>query len=173
MYTAAIFLPLLGALIAGLFGRVIGHRWSEVVSVSLMFVAAALSCVIFAIVAFGDKPQSFDIVLFRWIESGEFRAVWALRYDTLSAVMVFTVNFVSALIHLYSIGYMHNDPGRARFFAYLSLFTFSMLMLVSANNLVQLFFGWEGVGLCSYLLIGFWYKKPELRQRCRASRLSS
>ena len=96
----------------------------------------------------------------RWIQSGSFDVEWAFRVDTLTAVMFVVVNTVSMLVHVYSIGYMHHDPHRPRFFAYLSLFTFAMLMLVTADNLLQMFFGWEGVGLASYLLIGFWYKKP-------------
>ena len=107
-----------------------------------------------------------------WIEAGRFHVEWALRYDTLSAVMVAMVSFVSMLIHVYSIGYMgHEARPRYRFFAYLSLFTFAMLMLVTADNLTQLFFGWEGVGLCSYLLIGYWYDRPPPAPR--RSRLSS
>src|SRR5881392_601675 len=101
------------------------------------------------------------IALFPWINSGDLQVAWALRVDTLTAVMLVVVNTVSSLVHLYSIGYMDEDPYRPRFFAYLSLFSFAMLMLVTADNLVQLFFGWEGVGLASYLLIGFWYHKPE------------
>ncbi len=100
-------------------------------------------------------------MLFTWIISGDLKVDWALRIDTLTAVMLVVVTTVSSLVHLYSIGYMHEDPHRPRFFAYLSLFTFAMLALVTADNLVQLFFGWEGVGLASYLLIGFWYQKPE------------
>ena len=100
------------------------------------------------------------IALFPWINSGDLQVAWSLRVDTLTAVMLVVVNTVSALVHLYSIGYMDEDPHRPRFFAYLSLFTFAMLMLVTSDNLVQMFFGWEGVGLASYLLIGFWYQKP-------------
>jgi len=99
-------------------------------------------------------------VLANWFTSGALKVDWTLRVDTLTAVMLVVVNTVSSLVHLYSIGYMHEDPHRPRFFAYLSLFTFAMLMLVTADNLVQMFFGWEGVGLASYLLIGFWYEKP-------------
>ena len=115
-----------------------------------------LSWVAFFQVGFGDDAH----VVLSWIESGDLQVDWALRIDTLTAVMLVVVNTVSALVHLYSIGYMHDDPHRPRFFAYLSLFTFAMLMLVTADNLVQMFFGWEGVGLASYLLIGFWYQKP-------------
>src|SRR5262249_17892487 len=109
----------------------------------------------------GGDTDTGVILLGNWVEAGRFHVNWALRYDTLSAVMVAMVTFVGMLIHVYSIGYMAHDAyPRYRFFAYLSLFTFSMLMLVTADNLLQLFFGWEGVGLCSYLLIGYWYDRP-------------
>ena len=159
MYSAIVFLPLLGFLIAGLFGRQIGARMSEVITTSLLFIAAALSWVAFFQVGFGATKLAVP-VLGEWIVSGGLRVDWALRIDTLTIVMLVVVNTVSALVHLYSIGYMHEDPHRPRFFAYLSLFTFAMLMLVTSDNLVQMFFGWEGVGLASYLLIGFWYEKP-------------
>ena len=113
-----------------------------------------------ALVDVGFMHHDARIALFPWINSGDLQVAWALRVDTLTAVMLVVVNTVSSLVHLYSIGYMDEDPYRPRFFAYLSLFTFAMLMLVTADNLVQLFFGWEGVGLASYLLIGFWYQKP-------------
>jgi NADH-quinone oxidoreductase subunit L len=156
---AIVFLPLLGFLIAGLFGRFIGARPSEVVTTSLLFVALLFSWIIFAQVGFGTAETSVP-VLGNWFTSGTLKVDWALRVDTLTAVMLVVVTTVSALVHLYSIGYMHEDPSRPRFFAFLSLFTFAMLMLVTADNLVQMFFGWEGVGLASYLLIGFWYEKP-------------
>jgi NADH-quinone oxidoreductase subunit L len=156
---AIVFLPLLGFLIAGLFGRFIGPRPSEVVTTSLLFVALLFSWIIFAQVGFGTAETSVP-VLGNWFTSGALKVDWALRVDTLTAVMLVVVTTVSALVHLYSIGYMHEDPSRPRFFAFLSLFTFAMLMLVTADNLVQMFFGWEGVGLASYLLIGFWYEKP-------------
>jgi NADH-quinone oxidoreductase subunit L len=159
MYQAIVFLPLAGFLIAGLFGRIIGHRAAELVTTVLLFISMALSWVAFATIGFGHKDVIVPVL--EWINSGDLKINWALRIDTLTAVMLVVVNSVSALVHLYSIGYMHEDPHRARFFAYLSLFTFAMLMLVTANNLAQLFFGWEGVGLASYLLIGFWYHKPE------------
>ena len=158
IYTAIVFLPLLGALIAGLFGRVIGPRPSELVTTGFLITAAVLSWVVFVDVALGH--QSARVPLMRWITSGELDTAWALRIDTLTAVMLVVVTTVSSLVHLYSIGYMHEDDSRPRFFAYLSLFTFAMLMLVTSDNLLQMFFGWEGVGLASYLLIGFWYKKP-------------
>ncbi|MFN4273859.1 MAG: NADH-quinone oxidoreductase subunit L [Aliihoeflea sp.] len=159
MYHAIVFLPLLGFLIAGLFGRSIGAKASEYVTSGLMVIVAILSWIAFFSVAFADT-QAFSVPVMRFIESGDLQAAWALRIDTLTVVMLVVVNSVSALVHIYSIGYMHHDPHRPRFFAYLSLFTFAMLMLVTSDNLVQLFFGWEGVGLASYLLIGFWYKKP-------------
>jgi NADH-quinone oxidoreductase subunit L len=158
MIQAIVFLPLIGFLIAGLFGRFIGARPSEFITTLLMGVAAVMSWIVFVQVGFGSG--GYKVVLANWIISGSFKAEWALRVDTLTAVMLVVVNTVSALVHLYSIGYMHEDPHRPRFFAYLSLFTFAMLMLVTSDNLVQMFFGWEGVGLASYLLIGFWYQKP-------------
>ncbi|MGB8363754.1 MAG: NADH-quinone oxidoreductase subunit L [Rhizomicrobium sp.] len=158
MYTAIVFLPLLGCAIAGLFGRVIGARASEIVTTALLFASAGLSCVAFYDVALLGHGQI--IRLAEWIVSGTFEADWTIRVDTLTAVMLVVVTGVSSLVHFYSIGYMHDDDSRPRFFSYLSLFTFAMLMLVTANNFLQLFFGWEGVGLASYLLIGFWYTRP-------------
>ena len=135
-----------------------GSRAAELITTGLLLVAAALSW--FAFVDVGVMHHDARIALFPWIESGDLQVAWSLRVDTLTAVMLVVVNTVSSLVHLYSIGYMDEDPNRPRFFAYLSLFTFAMLMLVTSDNLVQLFFGWEGVGLASYLLIGFWYYKP-------------
>ena len=159
MYHAIVFLPLLGFLIAGLFGRSIGAKASEYVTTGFLLVSAALSWVAFFTVAFGEGG-AFTVPVLTFIQAGGLDVSWALRIDTLTVVMLIVVNTVSALVHLYSIGYMHHDPHRPRFFAYLSLFTFAMLMLVTSDNLVQMFFGWEGVGLASYLLIGFWYQKP-------------
>ncbi|MFT6509565.1 MAG: NADH-quinone oxidoreductase subunit L [Parvibaculaceae bacterium] len=158
MYQAIVFLPLLGALIAGLFGRSIGDKASRMITTGFVIISALLSWVAFFEVAISGNWTTIHVLT--WIDSGAFEADWTLRIDTLTAVMLVVVNSVSALVHVYSNGYMHDDPHKTRFFAYLSLFTFAMLMLVTANNLVQLFFGWEGVGLASYLLIGFWYKKP-------------
>ena len=159
MYQAIVFLPLLGFLIAGLFGRQIGARPSELVTTSLLFISAILAWSTFISVGYGHAPMNVPVVA-NWISSGTLKVDWALRVDTLTSVMLVVVTSVSALVHLYSIGYMHEDPSRPRFFAYLSLFTFAMLMLVTSDNLVQMFFGWEGVGLASYLLIGFWFQKP-------------
>jgi NADH-quinone oxidoreductase subunit L len=136
-----------------------GSRFAEVVTTTLLLIPMLLSWFAFVKVGFGH--QDVRIPLLAFINSGDLKVDWALRVDTLTAVMLVVVTTVSALVHLYSIGYMAEDPYRPRFFAYLSLFTFAMLMLVTADNLVQLFFGWEGVGLASYLLIGFWYHKPE------------
>jgi NADH-quinone oxidoreductase subunit L len=158
VYAAIVFLPLLASAIAGLFGRVIGARNSELVTTIFLFVSAALSCWAFYDVIFLGHAGLIPIA--DWIRSGSFHAEWAIRVDALTAVMLVVVTGVSALVHLYSIGYMSDDPHRPRFFAYLSFFTFSMLALVTANNFLQLFFGWEGVGLSSYLLIGFWYTRP-------------
>jgi NADH-quinone oxidoreductase subunit L len=206
MYQAIVFLPLLGAILAGLisiFGAharspsgdtvehhddahgdahasaahdehghddhghddhhvseppAAGSRAAELITTGLLFVSAGLSW--FALVDVGFMHHDARVVLFPWIVSGDLQVAWSLRIDTLTAVMLVVVNTVSSLVHLYSIGYMDEDPYRPRFFGYLSLFTFAMLMLVTADNLVQLFFGWEGVGLASYLLIGFWYHKP-------------
>ncbi|MFG1192279.1 NADH-quinone oxidoreductase subunit L [Xanthobacter flavus] len=158
MYQAIVFLPLLGFLIAGLFGKKIGDRASEVVTTSFLFVACLLSWIAFFSVGFGDHDTRVEVM--KWIYVGDLKVDWAFRIDTMTVIMLIVVTTVSSLVHLYSIGYMHEDPSRPRFFAYLSLFTFAMLMLVTADNLLQLFFGWEGVGLASYLLIGFWYEKP-------------
>lgn len=160
LYKAIVFLPLIGAIIAGLFGRAIGAKASEYVTSGLMIIAAILSWVVFFTVALGHPEGVIKVEVLRWIQSGGIDVSWSLRVDTLTSVMLIVVNTVSTLVHVYSIGYMHTDPHRPRFFAYLSLFTFAMLMLVTSDNLAQMFFGWEGVGLASYLLIGFWYKKP-------------
>ena len=158
MYQAILFLPMLGAIFAGFFGRLIGARASEVVTTALVLVTAVLSWLAFYQIAI--QGQEVRIELVRFVESGALKSMWSLRIDTLTAVMLVVVTNVSGLVHLYSIGYMEDDPSRPRFFAYLSLFTFAMLALVTADDFLQLFFGWEGVGLASYLLIGFWYHKP-------------
>ncbi|WP_022711733.1 NADH-quinone oxidoreductase subunit L [Pseudochrobactrum sp. AO18b] len=159
LYYAIVFLPLLGFLIAGLFGNKIGAKASEYITSGFLVIAAALSWVAFFTVAMGSS-EPVRVPVLHWLTSGTLSFDWAIRVDTLTAIMLVVINSVSALVHIYSIGYMHHDPHRPRFFAYLSLFTFAMLMLVTSDNLVQMFFGWEGVGLASYLLIGFWYKKP-------------
>src|SRR3974390_1278500 len=136
-----------------------GSRLAELITTTFLIISCVLSWVAFVQVGFNGQAQRIPI--FTWMLSGDLSVDWALRVDSLTAVMLVVVTTISGLVHLYSIGYMQEDPGRPRFFSYLSLFTFAMLMLVTADNLVQLFFGWEGVGLMSYLLIGFWYHKPE------------
>jgi len=158
MYQAILFLPLVGALFAGFLGRLVGARPSEVITTTLVLITAFLSWLAFYQVAIQGQEERIELM--RFIDSGDLKAVWSLRIDTLTAVMLVVVTMVSGLVHLYSIGYMEEDTDRPRFFAYLSLFTFAMLALVTADDFVQLFFGWEGVGLASYLLIGFWYHKP-------------
>ena len=159
-YDLIVFLPLLGFLIAGLFGQQIGARNSELVTTGLLGVCAFFSWIAFFTVGFGGQDMPKSSRSRTGSPPASSRSIGRLRIDTLTAVMLVVVNTVSFLVHLYSIGYMADDPSRPRFFAYLSLFTFAMLMLVTADNLVQMFFGWEGVGLASYLLIGFWYEKP-------------
>ncbi|MBV8110662.1 MAG: NADH-quinone oxidoreductase subunit L [Hyphomicrobiales bacterium] len=157
MYDLIVFLPLFGFLIAGIFGPWIGARGAEYVTCGFLGVCFVLSWIAFFQVAGGAEAH---VPVANWFTSGKLAVAWALRIDTLTAVMLVVVSTVSFLVHVYSIGYMADDPSIPRFFAYLSLFTFAMLMLVTADNLVQLFFGWEGVGLMSYLLIGFWYERP-------------
>ena len=157
METIAVLSPLAGALITGLFGRKIGDHAAQFITCGLMVVAAVCSLLLFREVNFGEAPRVIE--LFTWISSGSLNVSWALRFDQLSAVMVLVINLVSCAVHVYSVGYMHHDKAQARFMSYLSLFTFAMLMLVTSDNFVQLFFGWEGVGLASYLLIGFWNQK--------------
>ena len=158
MYSAIVFLPLIGFLVAGIFGRLIGARASQLITSGLLVASALLS--VMALISVGLQGETERVQVLTWIDSGTFEADWRLRIDTLTAVMLVVVTSVSALVHIYSIGYMSHDPHQPRFFAYLSLFTFAMLMLVTADNFIQLFFGWEGVGLASYLLIGFWYQRP-------------
>jgi NADH-quinone oxidoreductase subunit L len=154
-----VFAPLVAAIVAGLGNRHLGFLPAKLLTTGALFVSCVLSWPIFLAFLGGHAETSVTPVL-NWVHSGDLNFAWALQVDTLTAVMLVVVTSVSALVHLYSWGYMDEDPDQPRFFAYLSLFTFAMLMLVTANNLVQMFFGWEGVGLASYLLIGFWFKKP-------------
>jgi NADH-quinone oxidoreductase subunit L len=154
-----VFLPLLAAIVAGLGSRALGNTAAKAITTGALFVSCALSWPIFLGFLTGEQAAQVVPVL-QWIRSDDFNVLWSLRVDTLTAVMLVVITTVSALVHLYSWGYMAEDDSQPRFFAYLSLFTFAMLMLVTADNLVQMFFGWEGVGLASYLLIGFWYHKP-------------
>ncbi len=159
MILLIVFLPLLASIVAGFGNRAIGAVPAKIVTTGALFVSAALSWPVFLGFLSGGSVASVTPVL-DFIQSGDMNVAWALRVDSLTAVMLVVITSVSALVHLYSWGYMSEDPDQPRFFAYLCLFTFAMLMLVTANNLVQMFFGWEGVGLASYLLIGFWFRKP-------------
>ena len=163
METILLLSPLVGALICGLGWRLIGEQAGQVVATGLLFLSMLLSWIVF----FGFEGETQHVELMRWVTSGSFDAPWSIRIDRLTAIMLVVITTVSALVHLYSFGYMAHDENwkegehyKARFFAYLSFFTFAMLMLVTADNLVQMFFGWEGVGVASYLLIGFYYRKP-------------
>ncbi len=159
LFAVAVFAPLLGSAIAGFFGKAMGDRAAQAVSIFCMLLASACGVAAFVQLVYqGGSPGV--VSLGSWVESGSFHAEWALRYDALAAVMVAMVTCVATLIHIYSVGYMSHDKTVWRFFSYLSLFSFAMLMLVTADNLLQLFFGWEGVGLASYLLIGYWYDRP-------------
>lgn len=154
----AVFPPIIAFLIAGLLGHRIGPRGAQIVTCGGVLIAAAASIGLFFDVIMGGDPRIVPIMT--WMTSGDFTVDWSLRVDQLAVVMMCVINIVSSCVHIYSVGYMSHDESQERFMAYLSLFTFAMLMLVTADNLVQIFFGWEGVGVASYLLIGFWYEKP-------------
>ena len=151
-----VFLPLLGSIL-GYFIKPLGDRYSELITTASVIISAIFSVIIFYNGVVHDLYGNYKI--FNWISSGNLQVNWSIYIDPLSSIMLVIVTSISSLVHIYSIGYMSHDPNKPRFMSYLSLFTFSMLMLVVSDNFIQLFFGWEGVGLCSYLLIGFWYKK--------------
>ena len=157
MEFALLFLPLLASIISGFFGKFIGDRNSEIITSIFVSISALLSLILFYQVIVNGYAN--NVVIATWINSGTLDVNWSIKVDALSSVMLVVVTLVSSLVHIYSIGYMSHDPHKPRFMAYLSLFTFAMLTLVTSDNFLQLFFGWEGVGLCSYFLIGFWYKK--------------
>ena len=157
MEYAIVFLPLLGSIFSGFFGKKLGDKLSLILTSSFVLISAVLSLIIFYEVFVNDYYS--NKLIYNWITSGKFNVNWSIKIDPLTSVMLVVVSLISSIIHFYSIGYMSKDPHKPRFIAYLSLFTFAMLTLVTADNFLQLFFGWEGVGLCSYLLIGFWYKK--------------
>jgi len=152
-----ILLPLIGSIISGFFGKFLGSRNSEILTSLFVSISSILSFLIFYKVFNESYTNNLDVLT--WINSGTFNVNWSIKIDALSSVMLVVVTLVSSIVHIYSIGYMSHDPHKQRFMSYLSLFTFSMLMLVTSDNFLQLFFGWEGVGLCSYFLIGFWFKK--------------
>ena len=157
MEITLLFLPLIASITSGFFGKYIGDRNSEIVTSLFVSISAILALILFYNVIFNHYEN--NIVVASWINSGTLNVNWSIKVDALSSVMLVVVTFISSLVHIYSIGYMSHDPHKTRFMAYLSLFTFAMLTLVTADNFLQLFFGWEGVGLCSYFLIGFWFKK--------------
>ena len=156
LYLLVPLAPLAGAIAAGLFGKWLGRTWSHRITIALVAVSFFASLAIFKDVAAGN---TFNGPVYTWLTSGDTSFQVGFLIDKLSVTMMLVVTFVSLMVHIYTIGYMQEDPGYQRFFSYISLFTFSMLMLVMANNFLQLFFGWEAVGLVSYLLIGFWYTK--------------
>jgi NADH-quinone oxidoreductase subunit L len=158
MAALIVLLPLAAAFVTGLFGRTLGDRPSQLITSGSVLIGAALSIILFKQVALDHQVGT--ITLFRWIDTGPLSVDWAIRLDTLSAVMLCVVTIVSSMVHVYSIGYMSHDHSIPRFMAYLSFFTFAMLSLVTADNFLQMFFGWEGVGTASYLLVGFWYDRP-------------
>ncbi len=153
-----VFLPLAAAIISGFFGKIIGNKSSQIITSLFVSLSALISIYVFYDVVVNDYIN--NIVIAKWINSGQLDVNWSIKIDQLSAVMLVVVTLVSSIVHIYSIGYMSDDPHQPRFMSYLSLFTFAMLVLVTSDNFLQLFFGWEGVGLCSYFLIGFWFKKP-------------
>ena len=150
-----IALPLVASIVSGFFGKYIGDRNSEIITSLMVSVSAILSMIVLYEVIINQYQD--NIIIATWINSGTLNVNWSMKIDSLSAIMLVVVTSVSSLVHIYSIGYMSHDPHKPRFMAYLSLFTFAMLMLVTSDNFIQLFFGWEGVGLCSYFLIGFWH----------------
>ena len=152
-----LFLPLLASIISGFFGKLIGDKNSQIITSLLVSISSLLS--FFILYKVINNGYENNLIISTWINSGTFNVNWSINIDALSAVMLVVVTFVSALVHIYSIGYMSHDPHIPRFMAYLSLFTFAMLTLVTSDNFIQLFFGWEGVGLCSYFLIGFGLRK--------------
>ena len=157
MEISLLFLPLIASIISGFFGKYIGDRGSEIITSLLVSISAIISLILFYEVIVNHYES--NIVIATWINSGTLNVNWSIKVDALSSVMLVVITLISSLVHIYSIGYMSQDPHKPRFMAYLSLFTFAMLTLVTADNFLQLFFGWEGVGLCSYFLIGFWFKK--------------
>ena len=159
MEISIIALPLLASIISGFFGKLIGDRTAEIITSLFVTISAIFSAIVFYEVIFNQYQD--NIIIAKWISSGSLDVNWSMKIDSLSAIMLVVVTSVSSLVHIYSIGYMSHDPHKPRFMAYLSLFTFAMLMLVTSDNFIQLFFGWEGVGLCSYFLIGFWFKKEK------------
>ena len=162
MYLTLIILPLLGSIVSGLFGRKVGVTGSQLITCSSIIITTILALIAFIEVGLNNIPVS--ISLFRWIDSEWFNINWGFQFDSLTVSMLIPVLIISSLVHFYSIGYMSSDPHNQRFFSYLSLFTFMMIILVTANNYLLMFVGWEGVGVCSYLLVSFWFTRIAANQ---------
>jgi NADH-ubiquinone oxidoreductase chain 5 len=171
MYLSIIILPLLGSFFSGFFGRKLGVKGAQLVTASLVMITTLLAIVAFFEVGLNSIPVKIE--LFKWIDLESLDVLWSVRFDTLTVSMLLPVLIVSSLVHLYSIGYMANDPHNQRFFSYLSLFTWFMIILVSANNFLLMFVGWEGVGVCSYLLVNFWYTRIAANQSSIAAFLTN
>ena len=155
MYLAIIFLPLLGSIVSGFFGRKVGVSGAQLITCLCVTITTLLVIIAFFEVGLNHIPVSISI--FRWIDSESLNVLWSFHFDSLTVSMLIPVLIVSSLVHIYSIGYMSHDPHNQRFFSYLSLFTFMMIILVTADNYLLMFLGWEGVGICSYLLVNFWF----------------
>ena len=162
MYLSIIILPLLGSIVAGFFGRKVGVSGAQFITCSSVILTTILAIIAFFEVGFNNIPVSIE--LFRWIDSEWFNIIWGFEFDSLTVSMLIPVLIISSLVHIYSISYMSNDPHVQRFFSYLSLFTFMMIILVTANNYLLMFVGWEGVGVCSYLLVSFWFTRIAANQ---------
>lgn len=162
MYLALISIPLLGSMVSGFFGRKVGVSGAQLISCASVIITTLVAIVAFFEVGFNNMPVS--IHLFRWIDSESFNILWGFNFDSLTVSMLIPVLIVSSLVHVYSVGYMSTDPHNQRFFSYLSLFTFMMVILVTANNFLLMFVGWEGVGICSYLLVSFWFTRIAANQ---------
>ena len=171
MYLAMLTLPLLGSIFSGFFGRKVGVSGAQFITCFSVFTTTALAILAFFEVGMNNAPVS--IQLFRWIDSESLNVLWSFNFDSLTVSMLIPVLIVSSLVHLYSIGYMSHDPHNQRFFSYLSLFTFMMIILVTANNFLLMFVGWEGVGVCSYLLVSFWFTRIAANQSSMSAFLTN
>jgi NADH-ubiquinone oxidoreductase chain 5 len=171
MYLAIITLPLLGSIVAGFFGRKVGVSGAQLITCTSVIVTTLLAIIAFFEVGLNNIPVS--ISLFRWIDSESLNVLWGFHFDSLTVSMLIPVLIVSSLVHIYSIGYMSHDPHNQRFFSYLSLFTFMMIILVTANNFLLMFVGWEGVGICSYLLVSFWFTRIAANQSSMSAFLTN
>ena len=171
MYLAIITLPLLGSIVSGFFGRKVGVSGAQLITCTSVIVTTLLAIVAFFEVGLNNIPVSIN--LFRWIDSESLNVLWGFHFDSLTVSMLIPVLIVSSLVHIYSIGYMSHDPHNQRFFSYLSLFTFMMIILVTANNFLLMFVGWEGVGICSYLLVSFWFTRIAANQSSMSAFLTN